>query len=148
MRYMLIPVSCGRLPLALVPKSPEEVLLERMKSVKPGQQGIVAELAGITPNHYSRVINGKVPFNPGLDVLKGMAAALGMTLAELFTDPDDGHAPPPLRPSPAAIIEALTYLASAQELLTSGEPETIGKRARAGARRTAKRNTRARRGKD
>jgi transcriptional regulator with XRE-family HTH domain len=140
---MPIPIPAGGLRFLVVAKSPEDVLLARLRGVRPGQQGIVAELTGISRNHLSRVVNGKVNFNPTLQSLKGIADALGLTLAQLFTDPDEvAETAVPYQVAPSAVIEASRLLAEAQELLTSSVG--VAPRARGGVRRTGARKKRTR----
>jgi transcriptional regulator with XRE-family HTH domain len=143
-----------RLTLMSKPAEPEQLLRERLRAIKHGMNGVVADAAGVDRATLSRWKNWdetSEPLNPDLAALKGIAKALGITLAELFREPGEPGE------SDQRVAEALRKLDEARALLgevssarerTPPQPAPVSSRARGGAERTVparKGRTRAKR---
>lgn len=124
---MSIPCASPALLLRSVPrkagkKDPEEILRARIKAVPRGQQGRVAELAGVGAAVFSRWRKGE-RINAQLDTLKRLADALGLPFTDLFREPDQQlppAAPLPDHPRPtenARIARALKKLDEVRSIL-------------------------------
>ncbi len=75
-------------------KSPTDVLVERLSALPHGQQGRIAELAGLAPETLSRYRrqNRKIKINPRLSQLEALAETLGRPISWLLCEDDGSEA--------------------------------------------------------
>lgn len=83
--------------------------IKRLRKARELSQGALAQKVGVSPGYISHLENGESTVFIGAEKLDKFAAALGVSVAELFMDSDRG---PSLPKAGLSVKEALSILNS------------------------------------